>query len=167
MLSDDQARAYLRLAYVYAKMLSTDPSTQNAAILLPVGTAVQEIFAANHFPAGVMETETRWERPLKYSFVEHAERNVIYAAAASGVPTRGATMICPWFACADCGRAIIQAGIVEVIGHKLPDMHNDQKWYDSIKLALEMFDEAGVKCRWVEGTIGVDGLRFDGRIVSR
>ena len=38
------------------------------------------------------ELNDRWERPEKYSWVEHAERNAIYAAAREGVRLAGATM---------------------------------------------------------------------------
>lgn len=77
----------LRQAYEFAKQ-SNDQSTQNAAFLVDEDG---EIFVReiNRFPDGVKETAERWERPLKYKFVEHAERNAVYAAAQIGRLTVG------------------------------------------------------------------------------
>ena len=153
----------MQVAYDFASKQSTDPSTQNGAVLITKHN--NRICGANHFALGVKESEERWTRPLKYNFVEHAERNVIYAAARQGLATDGATMYCPWFACADCARAIIQAGIVEVVGHDTPIHATHPNWRDSIKLALEMFDESGVKYRHITGDMGGIPIRFNGSIV--
>lgn len=158
---------WLRYAYSVAADLSTDPSTQNAAVLvdfelLPEGFT--PVGAANCFPRDVAETPERWERPLKYSYVEHAERNAIYTAARGGVETEGLTMYVPWFACADCARAIIQAGIVEVVGHKAIFDKTMERWKDSIAVAHGMLTEAGVKYRMVEGELGARQVRFDGAL---
>lgn len=151
---------FLKEAYSVAIDFSTDPSTQNGAILVEGGGYVA--FGANHFPRGVQELPERWERPGKYQYVEHAERNCIYDAARYGVRTEGLIMYCPWFACTDCARAIIQAGIKEVVGHDTP-LHDNpsQVWSDSIKVAYTMLDEAGVKMRHVPGIIGLK-IRFNG-----
>jgi len=155
---------FLREAYEVAHDFSTDPSTQNGAILVQNGLIVAR--GANHFPYGVQNLSERWVRPLKYSYVEHAERNSIFAAARNGVMTAGATMYCPWFACTDCARAIIQAGITEVVGHETT-LHDgaSQSWLDSIAIAYTMLDEAGVKRRLIPGTFGID-IRFNEQVVT-
>src|SRR5690349_19719109 len=131
---------FLRKAYFEAKY-SPDPSTQNGAIIV----ARNDIIASgyNTFPNGVKFYDERWERPGKYQYVEHAERNAIFDAARQGHSTEGAIMYCPWFACTDCARAIIQSGISVVIGHAAPihDKGSDA-WKESIKVAYQMFDEA-------------------------
>ncbi|MFX8778102.1 deaminase, partial [Acinetobacter baumannii] len=91
----------------------------------------------------------RWERPLKYQFVEHAERNSIFHAAREGSKLAGSTMYCPWYACADCARAIIQAGIKEVVGHQKCFDLTPGHWKESIANAFQMFEEAGVKTRTI------------------
>lgn len=156
---------YLRHAYKVAAEFGTDPSTQNGALLVDRYGAIL-VAAANRFPAGVRETAERWERPLKYAFVEHAERNAIFSAAREGVRTEGLTMYCPWFACADCGRAIIQAGVTEVVGHDFPLHRSRPDWRKSIEVALAMFEEAGVKTRLVPGEVGGVTIRFDGKPVQ-
>lgn len=171
--------SFLKLAYKTAFELSTDSSTQNGAVLVsPTKNETNEpefICSANFFPEGVKESKERWERPLKYSYVEHAERNVIYLAAKRGFKTEGTTMYCAWASCADCARAIIQAGIKELITHHDPyaDTRFGQPvsaiWKDSIKLALEMLEEAGVKVTWFSDKIFPNDemfIRFNGVLVS-
>jgi len=157
---------YLKEAYKIAQH-SPDRSTQNGAILIRDNSdfRLENILAygINEHPRGVLRSEERLSRPLKYAFTEHAERNAIFYAAKSGVKTDGLIMYCPFFACEDCGRAIIQAGIKEVIGYAGPERWSREKaniqgnaidWNKTINKALEMFDEAGVKYRWVDGKIG-------------
>lgn len=45
----------------------------------------------------------------------HAETNAICRAARRGVALNGATLYCSMFPCWDCAKAIVAAGIVEVI----------------------------------------------------
>lgn len=164
MATEERAH-YLRQAYEYAAVHSTDPSTQNGALLvMPPGIMV--VKDANRFPDGVRESAERWGRPLKYSFVEHAERNVIYRAARLGVRTEGMTMYVPWVACADCGRAIIQAGINLLVGHDAVMHKGRADWYESIRLADEMFREAGVQVLRLPGRFDGVQIRFGGELVT-
>lgn len=169
MTKEEIDRSHLRYAYQIAAEQSTDPSTQNGAVLVtfnhcPSPQGLVLISAANHFPRGVEETHIRWDRPLKYSYVEHAERNVIFAAARCGIITEGLTMYVPWFACADCARAIIQAGISEVVGHKAIFDKTMERWKDTIAVAHGMLTEAGVRFRMLEGELGARSVRFDGAL---
>lgn len=123
---------------------SRDPSTQNAAFLaMPNGIPILETAAVNSFPRGVVNNEPRWQRPIKYDFVEHAERNAIYTAARLGISTEGMTLVAVWAACSDCARAIIQSGISRVIRYH----HEDEPthWQDKIMNAEVMLAEAGVE----------------------
>lgn len=106
----------------------------------------------NGMPIGVNDdVDSRHERPIKYLYTEHAERNAIYSAALSGISTKGATIVLMWFPCADCARGIIQSGIKEV-KCKEPDM-SDPIWGPSFKVSKEMLDEAGVKISYYEEEI--------------
>lgn len=121
---------------------SPDPSTQNAAVLVNPwrGVAVKTL-SVNRFPDGVQENPDRWERPTKYAYVEHAERNAIYAAARHGIATEKMLLVAVWAACTDCARAIIQAGISTLVRyHATSHAH----WHESTKIADEMLAEAGV-----------------------
>lgn len=152
----------LKDAYQLAQ-LSPDPSTQNGALLFAwngkmIGSGV------NAFPMGVEYTPERWERPLKYEIIEHAERNAIFSAARQGNPTEGAIMICPWAACANCGRAIINSGITTLISHKQSFDRSPGGWLEQIKIAFEMMHEAKINIIWFDGEVGAEPIRHSGQI---
>lgn len=139
---------------------SHDPHTQNGAVIVPVSNQLAAV-GCNKIPKGVVRTPDRLRRPEKYAYIEHAERAAIYAAARSGIPTVGATLYCPWFACTECARAIIMAGVTEVVGHVRPRAATPARWTDEIVKAEGMLTEAGVSLRWLADRLGVSIL-FDG-----
>lgn len=163
-LTDSMKRQLLRSCYTFASKHSIDPSTQNGALLIQPTTNGIVSFGANVFPRRVRHTPERDKSPLKYSFVSHAETNAIFAAARKGIATGGLIMVCPWFACCECGKAIIQTGIVKVIGHKKIFDNTPERWRESIEIAFTMFDEAGVETELVEGDLGGDTIRLNGEI---
>jgi dCMP deaminase len=155
---------YMKEAYRVGSRFSTDYSTQNGAIITYPYTNKIVSFGANYFPDKVKETPERWERPLKYSYVEHAERNAIYQAASCGKCTNGCTMYCYWAACADCARAIIQSGIKRLVTHKIIMDISHERWKDTIELAFGMLREAGVQLDQVEDPIEEYQIRFNGEL---
>ena len=103
----------------------------------------------NGFPRGVDDdAEQRHEKPLKYMWTEHAERNAIYNAARVGIPLDGCRLYLPWFPCMDCARAIAQSGIIELVCMK-PD-RSDPQWGDHFDEVPRLLEEAGVRLRWFE-----------------
>ncbi len=152
---------WLGYAYRLARQ-SGDPSTQNAAVIVKGDFRLTD--GINAMPYGIDPMTPRWERPLKYSFVEHAERNAIFRAARFGYVTGGATMYCPWSACAECARAIIQSGIARLVGHKSPLHEARPEWAASLAIADEMLREAGVQVDKIEATFGIT-IRFGGKEV--
>jgi dCMP deaminase len=155
----------LRFAYIRAQRLSNDPATQNGAILVPKG--YEPITSGvNAIPGNVVISAERLERPQKYTFIEHAERAAIYEAARHGIKTNGATLFCPWFACADCARAIILAGIKHVVGHKQAMDQTPERWQKSIDEGNKMLDEAGVVREYFDGQIFTSDftILFNGRL---
>ena len=142
---------------------SPDPSTQNGAILI---SADGEMLSAevNRFPDGVKETPERWQRPLKYKIIEHAERNAIFAAGRAGIKTDGLIMVACWATCTDCARAIIQSGIKLLVTHKQAYDRSPESWKTDIDLALQMLKEAGVEVVMYDGEIGVKRLRHSGEL---
>jgi dCMP deaminase len=140
-------KKYLRLALHIAGW-SKDPSTKVGAVI--VGDTNEVIsLGFNGPPRGVEDdVPERWERPLKYQFCEHSERNAVFNAARSGVSTMGATMYMTSFPakfgpCDNCCRAIIQAGICRVVTE--PPRGDIERWKESFKVGQEMLDEAGVE----------------------
>jgi dCMP deaminase len=102
----------------------------------------------NGFPRGVAELpRSRHNRPAKYMWAEHAERNAIFNAARGGVSTLGTTMyLSAWYPCADCARAIIQAGISQVVVSRARQNKPHSRWSESCAVGLEMLAEAQVEC---------------------
>lgn len=89
------------------------------------------------------EDPKRDERPNKYFYYEHAERNALYHAARHGVIVKNTNIYVTAFPCADCARGIIQAGIKKVIAPKPDEKH--ERWGESWKASLTMLEESGVE----------------------
>jgi dCMP deaminase len=159
-------RHFLELAYEYAKKFSPDPRTQNGAVIVNPNTLEIISYGANRFPDGVKNLPERLQPENKRDYLEHAERDAIFSALRQGKNTQGATMYVPWFACSDCAKAIIGAGIRCVVGHLTP-CATTNTWTPSINIGLTMLEEANVNYRYFDGVIGVKNLRFSGEIVER
>lgn len=96
----------------------------------------------------VARVEARHERPIKYKWTEHAERNAIYNAARHGIALNGSRIYLPWYPCMDCARAVIQAGITEMVC--IAPNFADARWGEDFKLVDEMVKEAGLHVRYVD-----------------
>lgn len=163
-LNSSDYKILLRWAYGLA-LKSKDPSTQNAAVLVNDAGGLVLVEGLNSFPEGVLETKERWERPLKYEFVEHAERNVIFQAAREGVKTAGLTMVCPWAACTNCARAIVQSGIKRLVVHRQAIDRSPKFWSETIVIASTILKEGRVEVIVYDGKIGgVPGVRHSGNL---
>lgn len=165
--TDEEYRRLLERAYKHGNIHSPDPSTKNGAILVTKG-GVTCVNGVNKFPDGIEETEERLiDKPTKYRLVVHAENGAIFNAAKWGNKTRGSTIYCPFYACCECAKAIIQSGVKRVVGHaQLMALAKDHTvWVKSIVDAWNMLHEAGVKCELYNGTVGVT-TRFNGEDIS-
>lgn len=152
----------LKTSYKKAKE-SEDPSTQNAALLVSDRGDIL-VADTNRFPEGVKTNKERWERPLKYKFIEHAERNICYVSAKQGIKTKGLTMVCPWAACSDCARAIIQSGIIRLVTHQQAHERSPEFWAKEIEIAFTMLKEAGVEVVMYNGKIGAEDVLHSGQL---
>ena len=113
------------------------------------------IKAANLIPGTVSKTEERCDRPLKYQYLEHAERTAIYRACANGLQIQGSIMYSPYNPCVDCARAIISVGIEEVYCLKYLRDATPPRWEESVRLAESMLIESGVKVTYIDAILGV------------
>jgi len=135
---------YFRNITHQIKLKSKDRNTQIGAVI--VGKDKEIVSTGyNSFPRGLSDNESyRQERPEKYYWFEHAERNAIYNAARIGVSTKGCTMyLSCGIPCADCARGIINAGICKVFVEKV-DSTKGPQWEESQERSKEMFREADV-----------------------
>lgn len=149
----------LRDAYEMASK-SPDPSTQCGALIGDTESFDDEVWfttyaaACNTFTKGVKATPERLERPLKYAYVEHAERGAVYNAAKLGFSCGGAIMVAPWAACTECARAIVESGISLLIRHKQASDRSPARWIDSIQQADEILFAGGVEIIDYDGDLG-------------
>lgn len=131
----------------YIGTWSKDRSTKVGCVIVGPSNEVRAV-GYNGFVRGLDDEEgSRHERPAKYLWTEHAERNAIYHAAKVGIPMAGCRMYLPWFPCMDCARAIAQCGLVELVAVE-PDF-GDPRWGSEFRSALEMLREAGVSVRFM------------------
>jgi dCMP deaminase len=120
---------------------SKDPSTKVGAVLVDSNHNIRST-GYNGYPRGVNDSRGTVERAVKLLLAEHAERNAIYAAARSGVSTEGCTIyVSGLYPCADCARAIIQAGITRVV---ISNTDRPERWATSMAYAEIMFRESGI-----------------------
>jgi len=126
---------------------SKDRSTKVGCVIVGPHHEVRSL-GYNGFPRGVDDdSDERHERPAKYLWTEHAERNAIYNAARCGIALEGCVLYVPWHPCTGCARAIVQSGITEVVVglHTTP-----ANWIEECKVAAIILTEGGVKVRYLD-----------------
>ena len=121
---------------------SKDPSTQVGACIVSMDNKILSI-GYNGFPIGCSDDNISWEREgnfqnTKYPYVCHAELNAILNY--TGTTMKKSRIYVSLFPCNECAKAIIQAGIQEVI--YMSDKYKDT---DAAIVSKRMFDMAGVK----------------------
>lgn len=156
-------RVYLRQAYIHAQARSDDENTQNGALIVFPSSGI--IAAdANRYPS-IRENEIS----LKYDYIEHAERSVIYRCANKGLTTLNTHLYCPFIACPDCARAIIMSGIRLVVGHKTIWDILPPRWKSKCDIGINILEGAGVEVLLYEGKVLNQGefkIRFNGEDIE-
>jgi dCMP deaminase len=156
---------FLKLVYQVAEK-SKDPKTKIGAILVNPDKSVISM-GFNGPPMGVWDIPQRLDRPEKYFFFEHAERNAIFLAAKNGIKTNGSVLYTQGIPCCDCARGVIQSGVCCVVIHKLWPYTPayESNWTEGIKRSIAMFEEACVLLVEVDKELEVsgfcDGNRFN------
>lgn len=135
----------------HVKLKSKDRSFKCGAVI--IGTDNEVVSTGyNSFPRGLDDdNQDRYEKPTKYMWTEHAERNAIFNASRIGVSTKGCDMyITADGPCVECARAIVQSGI-RTLFCKRQKILNQQTWGESVATAFEMLEEAGVQVKYYDG----------------
>ena len=145
---------------------SKDPKTKIGAIIVKDNRIISTGY--NGIPHGVNDDIAwRHERPEKYKWFEHGERNAIYSAAKYGISTENAVLYTNAMPCADCARGVIQAGIKEVYVHKqftdLTESIVRDQWKGHHIATASMLNEAGVGFFEVDAILGCKAY-FDGKV---
>lgn len=126
-------------------MRSKDPSTQVGCCIVDDRNRILSM-GYNGFPAGCDDDEFPWgkenesEYDNKYMYVCHSELNAILNYR--GGSLEGSRLYVTMFPCNECAKAIIQAGIKEVV-------YGDDAYKQKMtgQAAMRMFNAAGVKVR--------------------
>lgn len=133
-------RRFLDLA-THVSGWSKDPSTKVGSVIVAPDRRIVSL-GYNGFPRGVEDHEERLsDRPTKYAFVAHAERNALDNA---DVPMRGCTLYVTLQPCNECAKSIIQRGITKVVA--LIDKERAGEHYKTfLRYSHTMLTEAGVE----------------------
>ena len=160
MRRPDWDQVYFSMMYIFG-LRSSDPNTKVGALIVNSENILVSA-GYNGWPRYIQEMpegDKRLERPLKYKWIEHGERNAIYNAGRMGVSLEGCSLYISGVPCTDCARAIIQSGIIEVIVHSeanqlwlTVDGSKDQWSDDNIQSCL-MLAEAHVKIKYWDGKL--------------
>jgi dCMP deaminase len=121
---------------------SKDPSTKLGSVIVDDKKRIVSV-GYNGFPRGVEDFEERYEdRPTKYLFVAHAERNALDNAP---MMVDNCTMYVTLLPCNECAKSIIQKGITKVVTY-FPTREDVFNW----NITLKMFKEAGVDVIYID-----------------
>ena len=146
---------YFRAIAQTVKLKSKDEATQIGVVIVGKDNEIVSI-GYNSFPRGIDDYRPeRQERPEKYYWMEHAERNAIYNAARIGVSTKGCTMYMTCGTpCADCARAIINSGITKIVmeEYAMGTGAKDARWNEHAMRSMGMFIEAGMSIEFYGDT---------------
>ena len=128
---------------------SKDPSTQVGACIVDAQNRILST-GYNGFPHGCSDDEFPWNRDeslgeTKYQFVVHAELNAILNAR--GKSLADSKLYVGLFPCNECAKAIIQAGVSEVV--YLSDKYKDTP---STMASRRMLESAGIKLSQLKPT---------------
>ena len=104
---------------------------------------------ARRYPGGQW-----WERPQKYDWIMHAERNVVALAARLGVPLLNSIAYVwasrPLFCCAACANDLVAAGVREIVFNHRVDFDGEDAERYGFGAAREIFDLNGVAYRFLD-----------------
>ena len=141
-----------------AAQRSKDPNTQVGACIVDEQNRILST-GYNGFPHGCSDDDFPWNRDealgeTKYQFVVHAELNAILNSR--GKSLAGSKVYVALFPCNECAKAIIQAGVSEVV--YLSDKYHDTP---STKASRRMLTAAGVKLTQLKPTKASIVLSFN------
>jgi dCMP deaminase len=141
-ISEKWQGRFIKLAEEISTWSKDDSSQVGAVIVRPDRTIASIGF--NGFPRGVEDYHERIvNREMKLLFTIHAEMNAILSAKE---PLKDYSIfVWPFQPCAHCAASIIQSGIKEVYCPYNAHLETYERWADSFKAALQMFDEAEVR----------------------
>ena len=157
---------FMREVYLIASK-SKDFRTKIGAVLVKDNHSILRGY--NGIAKGVKDLPERMERPEKYDWMSHAERNACFMGAKFGISTDNSILYTQGIPCVQCADAVINCGIKEIVIHKqwndiTKDANTDKRpwvevhWKSDIKLK-----EAGIAIRVLDKHLDVFGY-CDGKM---
>lgn len=135
------ASRMLKLAKEVASWSKDESTKVGAVITTPDGSPLSWGF--NGMPMGINDAvPERHERPHKYKWFCHAERNALDLAPSS---VENGVLFVTFSPCSNCAQSIIQRKIKTVVidsehtADKMPE-----RWKEDMTVAVDMLKEAGV-----------------------
>lgn len=156
---------FMREVYLIASK-SKDPRTKIGAVIVKDKHAI--LSGYNGIAERVKDLPERMERPEKYDWMSHAERNSCYMGAKFGISTDKSILYTQGIPCVQCSDAVINCGIKEIVIHKqwqdfaLMDNKNQRPWVEVYWKSKVKLDEAGVAIRIFDKFLDVYGY-WDGK----
>lgn len=139
--------AYFMGIALLSKERSKDPNTQVGACIVNNQNRIVSL-GYNGLPNGCADEMCPWDKregsleETKYAYVAHAELNAVLNYHGS---VEGCTLYVTLFPCNECAKAVIQAGIKDII--YLEDKYDGTP---SNIVAKKLLDAAGIKYRKYE-----------------
>ncbi len=132
-----------------SSLRSKDPNTQVGACIVSQDNKILSM-GYNGLPKGCSDDEFPWAREgetldTKYPFVVHSELNAILNYR--GGSLEGSKMYVTLFPCNECAKAIIQAGIKDVVFAE-----NKYDGSPSVEASKKLFNAAGVRYYQYQGS---------------
>lgn len=153
----------MKQAYRYGEKNSHDTSTRLGALLVEPANGYIKMKGANRYLSGAMENDPQnHERPRKYAYIEHAERDVLYQCWNGTLNPRGLIMVAPWACCADCARAIAYSGVTLLVVHKQACEKAPDRWKESIEFGWDILAKRSVAVYQWDGEVGDCANLFNG-----
>ena len=146
-------RILRKLAHT-VKLKSKDENTQIGAVI--VGKDKEIVSTGyNSFPRGLQDNiRVAQERPEKYFWFEHAERNAIYNFARIGVSTKGCTMYLSV-------EYLVQIVLEELLMLVLDEYFVNEElllkgphWEENYERSWSMLEEAGINVQFYDDEYG-------------
>lgn len=143
---------FMSMAYLVAEG-SKDERTHIGAIIVGPDKEIRSTGYNGFVRNSNDNIKERQEKPEKYYWIEHAERNAIYNATLIGASLKGCKMYTNGIPCMDCARGIVQSGITEVIVDKKWNETNKGDDIEHSNRTIEMFKEVGINLKYWEGKL--------------
>lgn len=120
----DRWKDYFLQQLAIAKSMSKDENTKVGCLIIDTEAKIVLSSGWNDLPRGVLHTDGRNQRPLKYLYTSHAERSCLDNALRAGVDVVGKTMLVDLACCPQCACSVVNCGLSELVTPEIDYRHH-------------------------------------------